>query len=513
MPFTFTRRAILAAATACTSLGLSLATPADAAENVLTVAWPQDIFDWDPAKAAGVEQVLFPNIYDLLVWADPDSEEQFRPGLATEWSVDESGLVWTFKIREGVKCHDGTDFTAEDAKVSIERNAAGPVGFIWAAVEKAEAPDDYTLVLTTKYPANMPLFASSSLGAYMFSSEATDEDFTEAKASFGTGPYMLRQHLPDQQLVIDRFPDYWGGPLKGGGFDRIVHRIAKEASTRIQLLSSGEADLAFDIPTDQIESVSAGGDVKAVSFPTWQMGFWYVNNKIAPTDNIHVRRAIQHLWDRKTVSEGIYNGYTTPAIGPLAASQPGAVDLNLPDFSIEAAKAELAESGLSSDELKITVAYFTQSDEMKNDAVLFQANAAQAGLTVELTPNDWGTLWAAAQDERTASNMLSMFWGPIISSPADLLYSAFYSEEKLFNLSMYQSDEYDAKLLEAMSIEATDIKAGQAAYADAMRILVQDAAAVWDQDLNFVVGYRADLNGVGYNPAYSRAIFFDPITE
>jgi len=484
---------------------------AKAADNVATFVWTEDVTDWNPASSSSAEGAIMANLYEPLVYANPDGS--FRPGLATKWSVDESGLVWTFKLRQGVTFHDGAPFNAASVKASIETTkAAAGSGFIWLPVAEITTPDDFTVQMKTSFPVNLPVAASAMYAAWMYSPNASKEELSAGKKSFGTGPYTLRLYKAGQQVVLDRNPNYWG-KHPDGGFDRVVIRIVKEASTRIQLMTSGKVDIAADIPSDQLAGVNSTPGVSVHSEESLEFIFWYINTKVAPTDNIHVRKAIRHLWDSATVASGIYNGTSVPMTSALPMAMKGVKKIAFPAFDVEAAKAELAASGLSADKLKITIGYITALEEHKNAAILFQQNAAKAGLTVVLKPNDWGTLWANARDAKTATNMLGVVWWPIYNTISDLLYAAFFSEEKIFNLSMYGNPAFDGKLFEGLGNEVVNPEAAYKAYAEAMEILNQDAVAVFDQDVKFVYAARDDLKGLNYNRYYNRYFFFNDLTR
>ncbi|HSH43564.1 MAG TPA: ABC transporter substrate-binding protein, partial [Arenicellales bacterium] len=180
------------------------------AANTVTYAHYGDIKDWDPAIAFSLEVPMLVNVYEPLLWYNPPGdEERFTPALAESWSKSDDGKTWTFKLRRGVKFHDGTDFNAAAAKASIERTMELKQGayYIWSAVESIETPDEHTLVINTKEPAPIDLIASSQYGAYMYSPAAAEKGtdwFNQGNAA-GTGPYHVRQWQQGQQVVLEKF--------------------------------------------------------------------------------------------------------------------------------------------------------------------------------------------------------------------------------------------------------------------------------------------------------------------
>ena len=486
--------------------------PAQAA--TVTYAMYDDIKDWDPSIAFSLEVMMLVNVYEPLLWYNPPgSAEQFTPALATSWSVSEDGLTWTFKLRENVKFHDGEPFNAAAAKASIERTRELKMGayYIWDSVASIEAPDDTTLVITTSTPAPIDLIASSQYGAYMFSPKAAaqgTEWFNQGKAA-GTGPYVVRQWEPGQQIVLDANADYWGGWTEGQ-FDRVVLRVVTENATQVQMLKSGEADFISVVPADQVKQLDQDPGIAAHGVPSWKNSQFLINVQRAPTDNADFRRALTHLWDYDAVANDIYAGYATPGKGPIPATMWGHnAALETPAFDIELAKTLIEKSGVPEADRHITMSYVGGVEEYQNAALLFQENARQAGVTVELLPGEWGTIWANAKALDTAPNLQSMTWWPTYPTPNDWLIGLYRTEEKtLFNLSHYSNPDYDTTLNEAVKLEATDRAKAIELYGKAQQMLMDDAVAIFYADIQGRAAYREDVKGYTANPAYDGVFFY-----
>lgn len=486
--------------------------PAQAA--TATYAMYDDIKDWDPSIAFSLEVMMLVNVYEPLLWYNaPGSAEQFTPALATSWSVSEDGLTWTFKLREGVKFHDGEPFNAAAAKASIDRTRELKMGayYIWDSVASIEAPDDTALVITTSTPAPIDLIASSQYGAYMFSPKAAaqgTEWFNQGNAA-GTGPYAVRQWEPGQQIVLDANADYWGGWTEGQ-FDRVVLRVVTENATQVQMLKSGEADFISVVPADQVNQLDEDPGIAAHGVPSWKNSQFLINVQRAPTDNADFRRALTHLWDYESVVNDVYAGYATPGKGPIPATMWGhKATLLTPQFDIKLAKELIEKSGVPEADRHITMSYIGGVEEYQNAALLFQENARQAGVTVELLPGEWGTIWANAKSLDTAPNLQSMTWWPTYPTPNDWLIGLYRTEEKtLFNLSHYSNPDYDATLNEAVKLEATDRARAIELYGKAQQMLMDDAVAIFYADIEGRAAYRADVKGYAPNPAYDGVFFY-----
>jgi len=503
----------LGAALAALALG-GLAPAAQAASNTVTYAMYGDIKDWDPAIAFSLEVPMLVNVYEPLLWYNPPgSAETFTPALATSWSVSDDGTTWTFKLREGVKFHDGTAFDAAAAKASLERTIEMKQGayYIWDAVESIEAPDDATLVIRTGKPAPMDLIASSQYGAYIYSPAAAGkgtEWFNQGNAA-GTGPYHVRQWVKGQQVVLEKFDDYWGG-WNGSNFDRVILKVVQENATQVQMLRSGEADFISLVPADAVDMLREEEDVVVGLVPSWKNSQFLINTKKYPTDNVKFRKALTHLWDYDTVVRDIYAGSAEVARGAIPATMWGHnEDLARPEFAPAKARRYLEASGVPKKDWKVTMQYIGTSEEYKNAALLFQENARQVGLEVVLEPGPWGTIWDKAKNLETAPNLQSMTWWPTYATPNDWLIGLFRSEEKaLFNLSHYSNPEFDELVNEGVRLEGIDRAAAIDRYHEAQEVLVDDAVAIFYADIKSRVARRADIEGLEVNPAYNAVFFY-----
>jgi len=507
------RRIFLGLAVALFATAWLGAPTANSKTNSVTYAMYGDVKDWDPSIAFSLEVMMLANVYEPLLWYNPPgSSEQFTPALAESWSVSDDGLTWTFKLRQGVTFHDGTPFNAAAAKASIERTKEMKKGayYIWAGVTDIEAPSEDTLVIKTKTPTPIDLIASSQYGAYIFSPEAAAKGtdwFNEGNAA-GTGPYTVRQWENGQHVILEKNADYWGG-WSDSNFDRVILKIVTENATQVQMLKSGEADFISLVPADAVESLDEAEGITAKGIPSWKNSQFLINTQKAPTDNKAFRQALTHLWDYETVVNDIYAGHATPSKGIVPATMWGHDDsIETPKFDIEAAKKLVEESGIPAEQRKVTMAYIGTSEEYKNSALLFQENARQAGIEVELMPGEWGTIWANAKKLETAPNLQSMTWWPTYPTPNDWLIGLFRTEkDAFFNLSHYSNPAYDKVLDEGVALEGSDRATAIARYGEAQKMLMEDAPAIFYADIKTRVAYRSDIAGLEVNPAYNTVFF------
>ncbi len=481
--------------------------------STLVYASYGDIKDWDPAVAFSLESILLLNVYEPLLWYEKTGAEvTFRPALATSWSQSSDKLSWTFKLRAGVTFHDGTPFDADAAKSTLERTISMKQGasYIWDGVDRIEAPDAQTLVIHTKQPAPIDLIASAQYGAYLYSPAAAAKGtqwFNKGNAA-GTGPYRVVRWDKNDQVVLEANPNYWGGVPKER-FDRVVIKVVREASTQIQLIRSGDADIISLVPVDLMRSFSS--DIKVDLAPSWHNSQILINTKRPPTDVREFRQGLLHAWDYAGVAHYIYADGATQPNGPVPKTMWGGDPrVERPTFDLVEAKRLIEKSGVPRAQRRIYASYISTSLEYANALLLYQANLAKIGVDLVLRPGPWEAIWDAARNPRTAPNMISMTWWPTYASPADWLAGLFGTQNPaIFNLSQYSNPAFDDLVQEGRDLEATDRDRAIAKYDAAQRILLADAPAIFFADLKTRVVYRANLAGVVVNPAYAGVRFAD----
>jgi len=474
----------------------------------LTLVDALDVKDWDPAVAYGHESFVLNNIYEPLTRYNTKAAK-LEPALATEWSVSADGLTWTFKLRPGVKFQGGEAVTAGAIKTILDRNITMGKGaqYLWGGAS-VTAPDDLTLVLKTEMPLPLDLISSGSLVSMIYSpaAAASGTEWFQTGQADGTGPYRLVQWIPNQQIVLERNEDYWGG-WKGNEADRIIIKVVSEVSTQLQMLRSGEADLSLSpIPFDLVSTFQEDPNVKVEILDSWRNLVAPINVQLAPTNNLLFRKALTHVVDYETVATQLYAGLASVPAGPTPMAMPGAIAYDMPKFDLDLAKKLLVESGVPEDQWKVTLAVYAGVDVIRNVALLIQADAAKIGLDVEIVQGEWGVLWDKQKNLGSAFNVFPMHWWPDYATiqPTNL----FRTEKDVsYNFSYYSHPEVDRLIDEGTQLEAVDKAGSQAAWQAAYGQVLDDAAALFIADVKRVIVHRADLEGVVTDPAYETVFF------
>ena len=258
-----------------------LAAPMDAASpKIATIAdYTEPYNDLDPSAGYSQEITILQNVYETLTRYSAQ-EKKPVPLLAESWSSSADGKTWIFKIRQGVKFHDGSDLDSSVVKKSIERtiNMKKGASFIWDPVEKIETPDDHTVVFVLKNPAPVDIIASSGYAAYIISPKAVENDgewFNEGKQDGGSGPYMLVRAQRREQAIVKKFDDYWRG-WTDDQLDGAIFQIYSESSSRRQLIEKGDVHITYMLSASDMKALQQNPDVTVYESPSWKniIGFW-----------------------------------------------------------------------------------------------------------------------------------------------------------------------------------------------------------------------------------------------
>jgi peptide/nickel transport system substrate-binding protein len=265
----------------------------------LVTAQGGDVSKFDPHFSTNSNEIRVSfNLFDNLTSRHPDGK--LYPGLATEWKL-QNQTVWTFKLRQGVKFHNGDPFTSADAKWSIERTydpaAKTMVATALTTIDYIEAPDPYTLVVHTKKPDPLLAARLAFYGGQIVPRKYVESVGNEAfnARPVGTGPVRFVSWVKDDRAIFDANPDYWGGRIE---VDRWVMRPIPETAPRVAALLKGEVDIVTQLPPDQADRVNANGATRVTGALYAGLYVLGVNSKRPPLDNPLVKQALSLAIDR-----------------------------------------------------------------------------------------------------------------------------------------------------------------------------------------------------------------------
>ena len=316
----------------------------------ITYAASSDITTLDPANASDFTTIAAINmLYEGLVKYDPDLV--IKPSLATEWAMNDK--VWTFKLRPGVKFHDGAPFNAAAVKANIDRMfttvaADRPLRFTtWTNAQRGidgiDIVDDLTVRFRTKMTNPFFLLTVVDNSGFIISPAAITKFGKDlARNAVGTGPFKFVEWVKDERFVAARNDDYWGDKAY---LDRVVIRGVPEAETRVIGLEAGDVHMAIRVNPEHVERIQKNPKLALSIKPTTRHLFMGMAALKKPFSDVRVRQALNYAIDKETITKTLYLGTADVMNG---AAPPGSIGYtNPPGFKYDPAKAKqlLADAG------------------------------------------------------------------------------------------------------------------------------------------------------------------------
>jgi peptide/nickel transport system substrate-binding protein len=481
-----------------------------APRDVVVVGMEAEPPGLDPGQALGLHTLRVTHqIFETLV-TTPDDSTDVVPGLAESWQVSPDGLAWTFKLRRGVRFHDGTPLDAAAVKFTFDRiidpahphNKSGKwtfaVGYL-SSVKSVEAVDPQTVRLHLKYP-NSALLANLAIPNCAIVSPTA---FSKAPAEFGfqpvgSGRYRFDSWTRGSRVVLQRNEDYWGTKGKPR---TLVYRGIAEANARVTELLTGGVDLILPIPPDFVGRLESTPQVtvhKKLGLTIWYVG---MNVEKKPFTDRRVRQALNYAVNKDAIVRDILKGTGLAATGPLL---PGtwAHEPNVRKYPYDPvmAKRLLAEAGYPNGfEVELWVPESGSGMQAPVEmSTVIQANLAAVGVKASLKTMEWGSYLGKLRSD--APVMFALSWFLKSEDPDLSLHPNFFSKSSpLPNRANFASPEVDQLLLDAR--QAPDRAKRADLYRRIQRIVVEDAPWIFVDHEVQVVAIRAGLKGFKLHPS------------
>lgn len=433
-------------------------------------------------------------IYSRLVEADENM--QIHPGLAESWQqLDDKTMQ--FKLRKGIKFHNGDDFTAEDVKFSFERMMNSPrIAFVLPPIERIDIVDDYTVNIVTKTPFG-PLLAHLSHPALGMVSKKLLTENPEAlkEKPIGTGSYKFKEWIYGDKLVLEKNEDFYDKNERGLKY--IIFKNVVEASNRAIGLETGEIDIATPISSVDEENIKNNPKLQLLTKPSISYTYIGMNMTKAPLNDIRVRKAINYAIDKQAIIDVILNGNGKIATSPIAPGVFGFTDKTKNyEYNVEKAKELMKEAGY---ENGFTTSILVFSGEANTQtAEIVQAYLKEIGIDLKIEIVEVSAYWDMT--ERGVHNLFLGSWG-VVTGDADYgLYAMYHSSAKggAGNRDFYENEKVD-ELLDKAKTEI-DPETRKKLYEEAQILIVNDAPDVMLYNRNLTVGAQKYIKGLGIHP-------------
>ena len=441
-------------------------------ERPLTVAMATEIDSLDPFNAtAGDTKTVMDQIFDGLL--DVDEDGNLVPDLAESYEISEDGLTYTFKLKEGVKFHDGSDFSADDVYYTYDKlsglSSGEPMSSKFSVIKEME--------VISPTEIKMALDAVNNSFIYLQNQPIVKKEYEDNQTKpLGTGPYKFVSYTPGEGMVMERFDDYHRKDHVAKIKQVNVVRIADNQAL-VMALNNGEVDLASKLTADELEQVSESTD--SYSHPQNLVQLLGLNNKVKPFDDIRVRQAIAHAIDKDELIEAVAGGKASKIYSSFSPA--------LKDFyndleemyptDVEKAKELLAEAGYP-DGISFTMTVPSDYKFHMDTAELIQAQLKKAGINATIDPIEFSTWLDRVYKDRDYETTIAGFIG--YTDPIRVLDRYVSTNDK--DYLNYESEEYDKAISNAM--ETLDRDELIKNVKDAQEIIARDCAAVFLQDPN-----------------------------
>lgn len=462
----------------------------ESATSSITIGIPQDLDSLDPhaAMAAGTKEILF-NLYEGLVKAD--SEGNLVPAVASEVVPGADGMSYTFTLREGVKFHDGSLVTVEDVKYSIERcadtNNAETLVPAFANIASVETPDDKTIVINL-------VEADTEFLAYMTTAILPANNADTNANPIGTGPYKFVSWTPQEEVVLVRNEDYWGTPAN---IENVTLKIIADGDAIVTNLNGGSVDFFARISSTQASQLS--GDYEVYEGTMNLVQAMYLNHNAEPFNDPKVRQALCYAIDPQAIMDLTADGKGTelgssmfPAFGKYYMEE-----LNdTYNQDVEKAKELLAEAGYPNG-FSFTITVPSNYQPHIDTAQVLVEQYKAIGVDAKINLVEWDTWLSEVYTDR---NYEATVVGVDASSLTPSALLSRFESTASNNFVNYNNPAYDEAYRKA--ITAVDDEEKTAAYKECQRILSEDAANVYIQDLAEFVAINKNYAGYEFYPLY-----------
>jgi peptide/nickel transport system substrate-binding protein len=436
----------------------------------------------DPAATTEGESFkVTENIYEtLLNFGDQDTE--LHPGLATEWNVSEDGLVYTLKLREGVKFHDDTDFNADAVVFNFERWKAGNKEQFYYynsqfgdTIKEVKAVDPLTVQITLNRPL-APFFKNLAMSPFAIASPEAIKKYGDKfmENPVGTGPFKFKEWKRNDKITLVKNENYWQEGLPK--LDSVIFRVIPENSARLNALNAGEVDLIDGVNFSDVPQIEANKDLQVFKRPSLNVGYVGLTATRGPLKEKLVRQALNHAVDKQAIIDAFYAGAAEPAKNPMPPVVAGYNDeVQDYEYNPEKAKQLLAEAGYPDGfemELWAMPVARPYMPDGKKVAEAIQANFAAIGVKAKIVSYEWGTYLDKARLGEADSFLLG--WTGDNGDADNFLY-VLLDQDSIGsnNYTYYKNPKVHDLLIKAQS--TVDQAEREKLYKEAQVIIKEDA--------------------------------------
>lgn len=490
--------------------GLSGQVFAQQGKKILVIASGQDIPNFDPHVATGYSaSMLLRNTYDGLVRVE-GNPPKVVPHLAASWTVSPDGLEYVFKLDPAARFQDGSPVTANAVAYSFRRTLRLAKGNAWMIAGVVDpAGIEATDVQTVRFKLLKPFAPFLSVLPWQFivnpvlleTNKGSDDGQEYLRKNVaGSGRFRVKRNEPGNLYELERMPNPW---KPGGNLDGAIWKIVRETSSQRLMLARGEAHIAVDLTSEDMDALKDRPGVVRILEPEFRTFSIKMNTQFGPLADVNLRKAVSYAFNYKAMLDAA--GYAELMVGPLPPGLMSDPKLKVPRTDLEVAKSFLAKSKHANGGVKLTMVYVTGLEQQRQWALVLLDSLKKIGIELEIKPMVWPDMVASTKTPATTADFFPVYQTGNYADPDNVAYAAYHSSRNgNWQNPVYSNPKVDA-LIEKGRGEV-DAKKRAAIYLEFQRLVVDDAPDIFGVLEKRRIAMRDTVQGFSFTPVASNAI-------
>lgn len=491
---------------------------AQSGNNILVIASGQDIPNFDPHTATGYSASFFMrNVYDPLVRVSGNPPEPV-PALAESWQIGEDGQTYTFKLNGNARFHSGNPVTADDVVYSFQRALALAKGNSWM-IRDIVTPEGVTALdpVTVEFQLATPFAAFLQVLPWIFIVEkaAVEANLGEDQGegwlmtnTAGSGPFQVVRYQVGTLYHLGRAEGAW--QAGGGNLDGVIWQIVRETATQRLMLQRGEAHVAVDLTSEDMDALDGAPGVVRVIEPEYRTFSIKMNTEKGPLTDVNLRKAISYATNYQAIIDAA--GYADLMTGPLPdgilGHNPG---LEVYRTDLDKAKEYLAKTEHPEGGITLRMVHVSGLEQQRRWALIMLDSLKQLNIGLDILPLKWPDMVAACKSPETFPDLFPVYQTANYGDPDNIAFAAYHSSRNGgWQNAVYNNPEVDA-LIEAGRAEI-DPEKRVAIYGEFQKKVVEDAPDIFGILERRKLGLRDSVTDYHFTPVASNAIEAWPLS-
>lgn len=503
------------------SLGAALLPAAQAQtapRKILVAVSNQDVPNFDPHVATGYSaSALLRNLYDSLVRVE-GNPPQVKPQLAESFTVSPDGMEYVFKLDAKAKFNDGSPVTAEAVKYSFDRLTRLKKGNAWMI---AGIVDDNSVSVidakTVKIKLAKPFVAFPQVLPWLWivnpalveANKGSDDGQTWLKSNIaGSGAFMLKRAEPGNLYELEKVASPWKSG--GGNLTGAIWRIIRETSNQRLAVQRGEAHIALDLTSEDMDALKDKPGVVSVIEPEFRTFSIKLNTEHGPLADLNLRKAISYAFNYQAMLDTA--GYAQLMVGPLPNGIFGHdPNLAVPKTDLDKAKEFLAKSKVPNGGIKLTMVHVSGLEQQRRIALVLLDSLKKLNIELDIKPMVWPDMVASTASPDKMADFFPVYQTANYGDPDNIAFAAYHSSRNgNWQNPVYKNPAVDALILAGRA--ETDANKRKAIYLDMQKQIVEDAPDIFGVLEKRKLAMRSDVQGFIFTPVASNAVEFFPLS-